>query len=86
MDIVFFLLISSKIYCSDFKNYFSEDYIKYYTLWNMDNSSHWKSIDDYRDHAKKQMEHLFNKLWDTQDSIGDDIYGVLEYPIMFYTH
>ena len=68
----------------DFDIYFPEEYIEDYSLWNMDKTGYWDSIEEYREHAKKQMETLFNRLWAlSQDSNNEIIMGVLKYHIYY---
>ena len=73
---------SSNMIPDDFDLYFSES--KNYTLWNMETCSYWYNTEDYRDHAKNQMEILFNSLWEvSQDSDNETTMGVLKYHIYY---
>ena len=70
----------------DFDIYFPEEYIEDYSLWNMDIGHYWSGVKEYREHAKKQMEILFNKIYDiSQDEINGPTKGVLNYHI-YYNH
>ena len=50
----------------------------------MDIGHYWSGVEDYREHAKKQMEILFNKIYDiSQDEINGPTKGVLNYHIYY---
>ena len=69
----------------DFDVHFPEEYVKYYSLWDMDGKKHWSNISEYREHAKEQMGVLFENLWDFVLMIEHGTKGVLEYH-MHYIH
>jgi len=66
-----------------FDEYFSDDYIEYYTLWDMDRGCYWESVEDYREHSKLQMSGMFDKLWDVGADIESGV--ILKYHI-YYSH
>jgi len=73
---------SSNMIPDDFDLYFSEN--ENYTLWNMDIGHYWSDVEEYREHAKEQMETLFNRLWEvSQDSNNKTTMGVLKYNIYY---
>ena len=73
---------SSNMIPDDFDSHFSES--KDYSLWNMDIGHYWSGVKEYREHAKEQMETLFNRLWAlSQDSNNEIIMGVLKYHIYY---
>ena len=69
----------------EFDVYFPGEYVKYYSLWDMDRKTHWSDISSYREHAKEQMSVLFENLWDVSNMIEYGTKGVLEYH-MYYSH
>jgi hypothetical protein len=76
---------SSNMIPDDFSVYFPDEYVKCYSLWDMDRKTHWSDISSYREHAKEQMSVLFENLWDVQNMIEHGTKGVLEYH-MYYSH
>ena len=68
-----------------FSEFFPDNYIKYYSLWNMDKCDYWPCLYSYQEHAKKQIGDLFDKLWDVQNNLESGYSGVLQYHI-FYNH
>jgi hypothetical protein len=76
---------SSNMIPSDFDKYFPDDYVKYYSLWDMDNQKHWSSLFSYRENCKEQMSKLFDNLWEIHNMIEDGTEGILKYHI-YYTH
>jgi hypothetical protein len=67
-----------------FEDHFSDNLIENYSLWNMETGHYWGSVDDYKLNAKKQMETLFERLYEFDDYIEKGN-GVLEYHI-YYCH
>ena len=81
---LFLQALNESINKFDFDIYFPEEYIEDYSLWNMDIGHYWSGVEDYREHAKKQMEILFNKIYDiSQDEINGPTKGVLNYHIYY---
>jgi hypothetical protein len=76
---------SSNMKPDSFDTYFPDNYVKYYSLWDMDSKKHWTSVMLYKEHVKEQMSILFDTLWETQYMIEDGTEGVLEYHI-YYSH
>jgi len=68
-----------------FKKHFPDEYVKNYSLWDMDNIRTWRSLEDYREHTEQQMEKIFEGLFYYQDSLDDGYEGVLKYNI-YYGH
>ena len=67
-----------------FESHFSDSYIENYSLWNMERCSYWSSVYDYKLNVKKEMETLFERLYEFDDDIENGN-GVLEYHI-YYGH
>ena len=73
---------SSNMISDDFDSHFSES--KDYSLWNIDIGHYWSGVKEYREHAKEQMETLFNLLWAlSQDSNNETTMGILKYNIYY---
>jgi hypothetical protein len=72
---------SSNMIPDDFDLYFSGN--ENYNLWNMDTGCYWSDVEEYREHAKEQMETLFNRLNLSQDSNNETTMGVLKYNIYY---
>lgn len=83
-DFIIALNDSSNMIPNSMNDFFPDSYIENYSMWNMDNGTHWSFIEDYREHAKEQMSKLFDGLWDIQDMLEDGVEGVLEYNIFYY--
>ena len=76
---------SSNTTPDSFSEFFPEEYIENYSLWNMDKKKYWPGLYSYQEHAKKQMSVLFDGLWDVQHALEHDYPGILQYHI-FYNH
>jgi hypothetical protein len=72
---------SSNMIPDDFDLHFSEN--ENYTLWNMEIGHYWSDVEEYREHAKEEMETLFNRLNLSQDSNNETTMGVLKYNIYY---
>ncbi len=75
---------SSNMIPDNFDEHFPDNYISHYSLWNMDLGNHWRNKKDYKEHAKEQMEIIFNKLWEYNDYMEDGTKGVLKYHIFYH--
>ncbi len=66
-----------------FQEHFPDEYVKNYSLWDMDNTRTWRSLEDYREHTEQQMEKIFEGLFYYQDSLDDGYTGTLKYNIYY---
>ena len=66
-----------------FEEHFPDEYVKNYSLWNMETGNSWRSVDEYRDYIKEQMEKMLEQLVYFQDSLDDGYEGVLKYNIFY---
>ena len=60
--------------CNNFDLHFPNRLINNYTLWNMDNKTYWKDIDEYKLYIKKQNTDLLNKLNSLNEDERNNIY------------
>ena len=68
-----------------FVEHFPDEYVENYSLWNMETGHSWRSLSEYREHTKQQMEKMLEQLVYFQDSLDDGYEGVLKYNI-YYNH
>jgi hypothetical protein len=68
-----------------FEEHFPDEYVENYSLWNMETGHSWRSLDEYREYTKEQMEKMLEQLVYFQDSLDDGYEGVLKYNI-YYNH
>ena len=85
LDIFLTALNESSNTVYSFDDYFSKVYIDNYTLWDIDKSDYWSSVEDYQKHVKLQMCYIFDELWDVNKTIESGISCILKYHV-YYGH
>jgi len=75
---------STNIIPDEFDKHFPDYYVEDYSYWDPSSERYWSDTRDYRYHCQREMENLFDVLWELNDDMEEDT-GVLRYHIYHTT-